>query len=280
MFRMSTASTLLRGLALGIIVSTLPLASAAEQNNTPVSFASSLRTLTTEQRKAAVEALAARGITEDYPYPLAMEEAAESGDIELLRMAIIATVDENGKHPHLNVPMMIAVMNNQQPCAELLLAVGADPNYQSTVSKTLLGVAAEDNNLTFLQLLLNAGAQVNTDAETDSPLRLAIVNGHTESVEFLLKAGANPNARSWGKDTALHTALRSNAAPAIVQLLLKHGADTALADETGKTPLFYAIEENNAALTGLLLTAGADVQHKDKEGCTPLHFAACYADKA
>lgn len=281
MFRMTTASTLLRGLALGLVVSTLPLAATAEQaESTPISFANTLRTLTAEQRQAAVEALAARGITEEYPYLLAMEEAAESGDVELLRTLIIATADAAGKPTHADVPLMIAVMYDQAACAELLLAAGAAPNYKSTVSQNLLGEAAARNDIAFMQLLISAGAHVNADEETESPLLLAIGNGHTESVEFLLKAGANPNATSFGSGPALHIAIQNNAELDIVRLLLAHGADANLSDAFGKTPLLYALEDTNAQLTELLLAAGASVHSKDNEGYTPLHHAAVYADKA
>ena len=62
--------------------------------------------------------------------------------------------------------------------------------------------------------------------------------------------------------------------PAIVQLLLRAGADPQAVDNEGVTPLHRAAWNSNPVVTAHLLAAGADPNALDNEGYTPLHHAA------
>ena len=82
-----------------------------------------------------------------------------------------------------------------------------------------------------------------------------------------------------GRDADWATQQLSGAAwftdnPAIVQLLLRAGADPQAVDNEGLTPLHYGAVNRNPVITAHLLTAGADPNALDNEGYTPLHHAA------
>lgn len=62
--------------------------------------------------------------------------------------------------------------------------------------------------------------------------------------------------------------------PAIVQLLLRAGADPQAVDNEGVTPLHLSAWNSNPVVTAHLLAAGADPNALDNEGYTPLHHAA------
>ena len=62
--------------------------------------------------------------------------------------------------------------------------------------------------------------------------------------------------------------------PAIVQLLLRAGADPQAVDNDGVTPLHRGAWNSNPVVNAHLLTAGADPNALDNEGYTPLHHAA------
>ncbi len=88
------------------------------------------------------------------------------------------------------------------------------------------------------------------------------------NVNFLLTEGANPNAQDGNKHTALIWVTRSPgefdvSAVDIVTTLLAHHANPNIADQSGVTPIFYAVEngdEDHAlAIIKVLVQEGADL---------------------
>ena len=112
-------------------------------------------------------------------------------------------------------------------------------------------------------------------------LHQAAAQHDAEGVARALRLGADPNSppqyRASGEG-ALHVAIEGDeyntddldtaARKAVVDLLLKAGANVDAADESGRTPLFLAAEHGDIELANLLLDAGADPN--GAEGCPPL----------
>ena len=83
-----------------------------------------------------------------------------------------------------------------------------------------------------------------------TPLSLACTNGNAAMVELLLKAGADPNTALPGGETALMTAARTGKVDA-VKALLAHGADVnAKEPQRGQTALMWAAAEGNVGSRG------------------------------
>jgi ankyrin repeat protein len=61
-----------------------------------------------------------------------------------------------------------------------------------------------------------------------------------------------------------------------VQLLIEHGADVTMQDETYSTPLHLASSKGSAKTVQLLIEHGADVTTKDSSNRTPLHLASSW----
>jgi len=99
-----------------------------------------------------------------------------------------------------------------------------------------------------------------------SPLMAAARQGHTQTVEHLLRSGARVDAANrWGM-TALHYAA-TNGYPDIVERLLTAGASPDARTTAGATPLQNCMVP---AILVALLEAGADPRART-DAATPLH---------
>ncbi|MCA9175060.1 MAG: ankyrin repeat domain-containing protein [Planctomycetales bacterium] len=107
---------------------------------------------------------------------------------------------------------------------------------------------------------------------SNSPLALAVRNGHTAAVKVLLEFGANPNEYGIYSLTPLANAAERGQLE-IVRHLLAHGANVHAAPDA-YTALMRACIGGHAEIAKLLLEAGADINAKHDDGQLPLHFAA------
>mmetsp|Transcript_57083 Transcript_57083/g.150428 ORF Transcript_57083/g.150428 Transcript_57083/m.150428 type:complete len:166 (-) Transcript_57083:90-587(-) len=83
------------------------------------------------------------------------------------------------------------------------------------------------------------------DSHKHTALHYASRFGHTDCIEVLLRARADPNMRNNDGSSPLHWAA-SNGTAASCIMLLKHGADPSLRNRDGMTPLELATHFNNA----------------------------------
>jgi TonB family protein len=84
----------------------------------------------------------------------------------------------------------------------------------------------------------------------------AVEGGHDEIVEMLLAAGASLDRQNQSGETALHLAARYGRTVS-ARLLLRAGADFALRDAEGRTPLYRAIERRRADIIEMLQVAAS-----------------------
>ena len=139
---------------------------------------------------------------------------------------------------------------------------------------TALMLAARDSDLATVQALLAAGANPNARADTGtSPLMLAAQRGQTDLVVGLLGAGADPTLADTQGRTAVMLAARTGAHRAISPLL-EAGADPNRADADGVTPLMLAAEGDHLDAVVVLLGGGADATATDTRGRAAIDRAA------
>lgn len=87
-----------------------------------------------------------------------------------------------------------------------------------------------------------------------TPLWWAAWAGHAETVDRLLRAGADPNRASERGETALMRTPRA----AVARLLLAHGADPHALTTLGRNALSFACERGRGDVVRALLEGGAD----------------------
>jgi ankyrin repeat protein len=213
--------------------------------------------------------------------------AADSGSPEMVKMLLAAKADPNaGK---LDPPLLCAIHKQDTASAELLLQAGANPNAIGKIEQfgnydgyfmnhkdhlTPLWLAIYLKQVPMVQLLLKFKADPN-DSQTDGQPLLFSAMSDTNMLESLLDAGAtvdpvNPDETD---RTPLGAAANQNNAPAVA-ILLKHGANPNVRNRNGVTPLhFAAYGRADRKVFELLLAAHANVNLRDSNGDTPLHLA-------
>ena len=177
-------------------------------------------------------------------------------------------------------PMHYAAQFGTAQTINVLHAAGADIDAEEHKGATPLHVVVAWNNPETLDALLEAGADVNArDKNGVTPLHNAAeVLGSTRNIEVLLRAGAYIEARDKNDSTPLHWAAATGKAETI-NALLEAGADieaksnpNGLIDDL--TPLHYAARLGSAENVTALLDAGADPLARAEGGFTPFELAA------
>lgn len=105
------------------------------------------------------------------------------------------------------------------------------------------------------------------------PLHIAVVEGHSEIVQYLILSGADINCKGMYGWSPLHLAVKFNQAD-IVKVLLNNKANPNSKMDWGNTPLHTAAYGDQIEIANLIITAGASINEIDNEGNTPLHAAA------
>lgn len=192
--------------------------------------------------------------------------------------------------------------------AEMLVTAGAQINAKSPTGRTALHVAVTAGHLDLIQFLIEKGAEVNIrDVEGASPLDDAVWRGHLDATAILLAHGARLNE----PDTKTGATPTNEAAylgdTSLIRYLLQFHPDLGIPDKRGftplenairmgkedsalallraevkeqKTPQFLekmlsaAIKKDEAAIVSALLRDGAPANGTLSSGATPLDAAA------
>ncbi|XP_056145493.1 ankyrin repeat domain-containing protein 50 [Lampris incognitus] len=168
--------------------------------------------------------------------------------------------------------------------ASLLLERGADPVHRDRDGMTPLLLAAYEGHEDIVELLLEAGADVDETASPDAntpaatavtPLLAAAAMGHISTVGRILFWGAAVDAIDGEGKTALSLAAARGSVE-VVRALLDRGLDENHKDDMGWTPLHAAACEGHRTVCAALTERGstARVGEMDIEGRTPLILAA------
>jgi cytohesin len=181
-------------------------------------------------------------------------------------------------------PLHEAAVSGSKEMTELLLAKGANINAVIYNGSTALHLAAYPNHQELVALLLSKRADI--EARTDEGWTVlhyacappvfpaSTTPPRIALVDLLLKNGANVNTAGKGDATPLHQAIFYKQQE-IAEHLIAKGAQVNAKEITGETPLHDAVRVGSKEMINLLLTKGADVNALSQSG-TPLHTAAYF----
>ena len=160
---------------------------------------------------------------------------------------------------------------------------------------------------TITSLVKRSPKLVNCYYDYQSPLHLAVINGHDAVAEYLIAQGADITCYNFTFNDSLVTTTTDRQSTHMREILIEalkkrfpyyapgpHSISDAvmgddmsavkrilkatpdqvnICDETGNTPLHLAVESGNAKLVHYLIEQGADPNAINKDGFKPIHYA-------
>lgn len=205
------------------------------------------------------------GCTVSDKSPKALVEAAEKGDISLVRRIIRQGTDPNATNHHWTALHAAAIKGNTQ-LASLLIRKGADINSLDKLGATPLYYAASYGHNEFIKLLIDKGANINTFTYRGrTAIMQAVSRKLSDTTSLLIDEGADVYSTNLHGSSLLHIAVYVSDME-IVKLLIAKGANINSPDVCGWTPLHTAcyvlMGEKNSRIVEYLLDKGADADAK------------------
>ena len=161
----------------------------------------------------------------------------------------------------------LAATGNFALVKEALLR-GEDPNSADYTGATAMHAAASNKHQDVIELLIRAGAKVDSrDKNQITPLLAAVMKGHLPAVRQLIESNADRNATEKNARNALYFAMTCGSLN-----MVKFFVNTSNVNDPeqlwGFTPMHTAANLGNLDLITLLLTYGGSIYKKDLQGRT------------
>ncbi|XP_074641653.1 rabankyrin-5-like [Tubulanus polymorphus] len=196
-------------------------------------------------------------------------------------------------HPALNLsvrdkqgltPFAAAMMTKNNKAAQSIL--DREPTAAEQVDnkgRNFLHIAIQKSDIESVLFLIGVQANINSrvqDSHQLTPLHLAVIAGSEIIVRNLLLAGAQVNAKTVLKQTALHLAAQSDQAN-IGSVLLENNVDYDAIDESLNNALHVAVQNGFINTVRVLLTESRiNAEASNIKGQTPMHTLGQYGKES
>ncbi|KAJ3123096.1 hypothetical protein HK098_002219 [Nowakowskiella sp. JEL0407] len=170
----------------------------------------------------------------------ALHEASEKGRDDIVELLCTngASLDKQDIN-HL-APIHYAIASRKLACVSKLIQLESNCRLTNKEGETVMHLCVQNDNLEHIKSFIAKGVDVNSvDCKNQSALYVAAKLSKWDTVNFLLKLGANPNVRSYSGRICLHFAVIAGEEDAIRTLAEKSNLNTK--DNFGRYPIDYAV---------------------------------------
>src|SRR6185503_13709575 len=167
-----------------------------------------------------------------------------------------------------------AVMRGDLAAARALIQKGSDVNAPQGDKATALHWAVYRDSVEAVDMLVRAGAKSVANREGMTPLAMAALYGNPAIVDRLVKAGADAKALGPNGESMVMFAAR-NGNPDVIKVLVEAGANVNAREPVrGTTALMWAVEQRHPEAVAALLKAGADPTARSAGAGLPRNYIA------
>lgn len=218
--------------------------------------------------------------------PLVILQAARQGYGHIVKQLLHLGVGDEEGEAWGEQALRQATREEHATAVQTILLHVTPLSVRGGICDNALEKAAQTGNKQIVQLLLDAGAEVNAQGRffgVGNALHAAAYSGNEQILRLLLNAGADINAQGGYYGNALHAAVAANSGEGglekVVKLLLDAGADINAEGGYFGHALQAAAYTGNEQILKLLLHAGADVNAQGGQYSNALQAAACNGHK-
>jgi ankyrin repeat protein len=208
-----------------------------------------------------------------YTSMTALEQAAEDGNLEIVRTLLLAGASVNAKNDSGRTVLMYLRAKATAELVRELISGGAKVDARDEAGGTALMNAAALSNVEVVRALIDGGAKVDLkDDDGKTALMFAAQNTDPRVTKVLIEEGANVRAKAIDGKSALMIVAESGD-PETLKLLISFNADINDTDKNGWNALMFAVSVGDERSVNALLNAGADLTSKNSAGQTALAIA-------
>jgi ankyrin repeat protein len=187
--------------------------------------------------------------------------AAARGDAERLQRLITDGAPLDPTDAAGRTPLLLAVQNNQEAAAKVLIEAGSNINAQSSHLDTPWLLAGARGRTEMIRLMIPRGPDYRlTNRYGGSALVPACHYGHVDTVRLLLTTEIDVNqVNNFGWTCLLEVVVLGNGSPPYVEIakmVLAAGADPNIADKQGVTPVAHALRRHQTEVAKAIADAG------------------------